>query len=65
MVSRDARIKAEAKALWRTLNGDAPPAQADGAELLDMMLSRLPDVGYERLNSPFLRQSGLSSWRAR
>ena len=65
MVSREARIKAEATALWRTLSGDPPPAHADGGELLEMMLNRLPDVGYERLNSPFLRRSGLSSWRAR
>jgi hypothetical protein len=54
MTSRDKRIKAEAIALWREMC-DGPPPEAKGAELLELMLSRLPKAGYERLNSPFLR----------
>jgi hypothetical protein len=65
MDSREARIKAEASALWWELAHEPPPAHAEGPELLEMMLNRLPEVGYEHLISPHLRRSGLSSWRAR
>ena len=60
MSARETRSKAEAAALWRELYQEPPPALADGAELLDLMLRRLPSVGYERLSSPFLRRSALA-----
>jgi hypothetical protein len=63
MDSRKAKIQAEARALWRELYDEPPPA--DGGQMLDLMLSRLPEVGYERLNSPHLRRSRLSSWNGR
>ncbi|MDB5446950.1 MAG: hypothetical protein JWQ97_2267, partial [Phenylobacterium sp.] len=47
------------KALWAELS-DQPPPRADGAEMLKLMLSRLPDVSYERINSPFLRRAQMS-----
>jgi hypothetical protein len=65
MKSRQQKIEAEANALWRELYQEAPPAAAEGGEMLSLMLSRLPDVGYERLSSPFLRRSKLSSWNGR
>ena len=60
MSSRKQRIEAEAKALWTELYDEPPPARADGGEMLELMLSRLPDVSYERISSPFLRQSQMS-----
>ncbi len=60
MSARDQRIEAEAAALWRELYHEAPPAEAEGGEMLDLMLRRLPAVSYDRLNSPFLRRSAMS-----
>jgi hypothetical protein len=65
MATRKARIQAEATALWRELSDEPPPAQADAGQMIDMMLSRLPEVGYDGLASPHLRRSSLSSWRSR
>jgi hypothetical protein len=63
MSSRKQRIDAEAAALWRELYDEAPP-RADGGEMLDLMLNRLPAVSYERINSPFMRLSAMSWPRA-
>jgi hypothetical protein len=61
MSSRQKRIEAEATALWRELYKDAPPAHGAGAgDILDLMLRRLPDVSYERLNSPYLRRNTMA-----
>jgi hypothetical protein len=60
MSSRKQRIQAEANTLWRELYDEAPPQGADGSEMLDMMLRRLPAASYERLNSPYLRASSMS-----
>lgn len=60
MSSRKQRIKAEAATLWRELYDEAPPASAEGSDILDMMLSRLPPASYDKLNSPYLRRSNLS-----
>jgi hypothetical protein len=60
MSSRKQRIKAEAATLWRKLYDEAPPASAEGSDILDMMLSRLPPASYDQLNSPYLRRSNLS-----
>ena len=60
MSTREERIEAETAALWRELYHEAAPT-GDAGEMLDLMLRRLPPVGYERLNSPFLRRSALTS----
>lgn len=60
MSTREQRIEAEATALWRELYDEPPPARANGGEMLELMLSRLPPASYERLNSPHLRRSTLS-----
>lgn len=60
MSSRATRIEAEAAALWRELYDEAPPIEADGADMLDLMLRRLPPVTYERLSSPYLGRSAMS-----
>ena len=60
MSSRKKRIETEAADLWRELYDEPPPASADGSEMLDLMLQRLPPSSYDRLNSPYLRRSNLS-----
>jgi hypothetical protein len=60
MNNRKQRVKAEAAALWVELYDEAPPVSAEGGEMLDMMLDRLPPASYDRLNSPYLRRSTLS-----
>lgn len=52
---RDARIQQEAVALWRELYGEPPPIRADGAVMLDIIMRNLPETGYDRLRSPYLR----------
>ena len=60
MSSRKQRVKAEASALWHELYDEAPPASLDGADMLDMLLRRLPPTSYEQLTSPYLRPSAVS-----
>lgn len=60
MSARKTRIQAEATALWRELCDEPAPAGADGGDMLEMMLRRLPAVGYERLATPHLRRGALT-----
>jgi hypothetical protein len=60
MPTREQRIEAEAADLWRELYDEPPPSVEDAGDMLELMLSRLPTVDYERLASPFLRRGGLS-----
>lgn len=55
MQARDDRIYEEASALWRELFGEPPPIRADGAMMLEVIMRSLPDKGYDRLASPYLR----------
>jgi hypothetical protein len=64
-MSREKRIEAEAQALWRELYDEPAPALADGGEMLELMLTRLPDVSYDRMASPFLRRSVIAGPRRR
>jgi len=57
MRDREQQIFEEASALWRELFGEPPPIRADGATLLDVIMKSLPERGYERLVSPYLRPS--------
>lgn len=54
-MGRDDRIQEEASALWRELFGEPPPIAADGATMLDVIMKSLPEMGYQRLRSPYLR----------
>lgn len=64
MRDRDDRIYDEASALWRELYGEPPPIRADGATLLDVIMKSLPERGYERIASPFLRPTQIRGPRA-
>ena len=55
MDGRQQRVYEEASALWRELFRGPPPAQADGAALLDMITRGCEEVSYDRLRSPHLR----------
>ena len=55
MSGRDTKVYEEAAALWRQLSGEPPPAGADASTMLDLILLRLPETGYERLANPYLR----------
>lgn len=55
MTGRDDRIYQEAAALWRALYDEAPPAEADGQAILDLITHNLPAKDYARLASPFMR----------
>jgi hypothetical protein len=57
---REQRIQKEVAALWRELYGEPPPIQADGGEMLDVIMRSLPEVSYDRLRSPHLRPSMLT-----
>jgi hypothetical protein len=60
MSARAAQIEAETAALWRELYGESPPAEADAAEMLEIMLQRMPAISYDRLSSPYMRHSAVS-----
>ncbi|HEY8573683.1 hypothetical protein [Phenylobacterium sp.] len=60
MQVREDRIYEEASALWRELFNEPPPIRADGAMMLDVIMKSLPEKGYERLASPYLRPSTIA-----
>lgn len=59
-MTREQQIDQEARGLWQALKGDNPPTGLHGAELLDALLCGSDVPKYERLHSPFLRESQIS-----
>jgi hypothetical protein len=53
-------IYQEAAALWRAAFPEPPPAQADGASLLYIIVARAGMASYERLSSPYLRAATIA-----
>lgn len=62
MDCRNSKIYEEAAALWRELYGEPPPVR-DGALLLDIITQQLPETGYHRIRSPYLRPSTITGPR--
>jgi hypothetical protein len=62
MDGRSSKIYEEAAALWRELYGEPPPVH-DGGLLLDMITQRLPETGYHRIRSPYLRPATITGPR--
>jgi len=60
-MEREDRIFQEAKELWCELYGEAPPADADGSALLELITRRMPQSGYNQLTSPYLRASNIAT----
>lgn len=59
-MTREQQIDQEARGLWLALKGDNPPAGARGSDLLDALVCGSDVPKYERLHSPFLRDSQIS-----
>ena len=64
-MTRDQQIDQEARDLWQALKGGAPPAGLHGSALLDALVGGSELPGYERLHSPFLRDTQISRPGAR
>jgi hypothetical protein len=62
MDGRNSKIYEEAAALWRELYGEPPPVH-DGVLLLDIITQQLPETGYHRIRSPYLRPSTITGPR--
>ena len=60
MESREQRIYEEATALWREVFGEPPPVRMDGPAMLEIITKGAPELGYQRLRSPFLRPSTIA-----
>ncbi|MDO8377467.1 hypothetical protein [Phenylobacterium sp.] len=59
-MTRDERIDREALGLWRALRDGPPPAGVHGGELLSMLIGQSGAPPYERLHSPYLRDSQIT-----
>jgi len=59
-MEREQLIYEEAAALWRQVFGEAPPARAQGKELLDIITHSVPPATYERLRTPHLRPANVT-----
>ena len=60
MSRRDETIDQEARDLWRALRADAPPEGIGGPDLLAILIAQAPQLRYDRMASPFLRDSQIS-----
>lgn len=56
-MTREQQIEQEAHDLWQAMNEGAPPCGLRGSDLIDALLRGLDAPRYERLHSPFLRDS--------
>ena len=45
------QLHEEASALWLDLFGEPPPPEIDGAQLLEAIMNRLPELSYSRLTN--------------
>ena len=59
-MGREDRIQEEAAALWRELFREPPPDRADGPAMLDLIMKRMPDTGYDRIRTPHLRPTNIT-----
>ncbi|CAN5906301.1 hypothetical protein BH11PSE1_BH11PSE1_17560 [soil metagenome] len=59
-MTRDQQIDQEARDLWQALNGGSPPAGLCGSALLCALVGGSDVPGYERLHSPYLRDTQIS-----
>lgn len=60
MTGRDDRIYQEALGLWRQVFGDRPPPPADGTTLIALVMTSIPEAGYDRLRTPHLRTTNIT-----
>jgi hypothetical protein len=60
MSRRDENIDQEARDLWRALRADPPPEGIGGPDLLAILIAQAPQLRYDRMTSPFLRDSQIT-----
>ncbi len=56
-MTREQKIDQEARDLWQAMKGGSPPCGLHWSELIDALGSGAEAPTYERLHSPFLRDS--------
>lgn len=56
-MTREQQIDQEARDLWQAIKGGSPPCGLHGSALIDALVSSADAPGYDRLYSPFLRDS--------
>ena len=56
-MTREQQIDQEARDLWHAMKGGSPPCGLRGSALIDALVSGADLASYERLHSPFLRDS--------
>ena len=59
-MTREQQIDQEARDLWQAMKGGFPPCGLRGSDLLDALVCGSDIPSYERLHSPFLRESQIS-----
>ncbi|MBP7651677.1 MAG: hypothetical protein KA744_17640 [Phenylobacterium sp.] len=59
-MTREPQIDREARGLWQVLKGDDPPDGLHGSDLLAALIFGADIPDYERLHSPYLRDSQIS-----
>ncbi|WP_310538764.1 hypothetical protein [Phenylobacterium sp.] len=56
-MTREQQIEQEARDLWKAMKEGCPPCGLHGSELIDALVRGSEAPPYERLHSPFLRDS--------
>ena len=56
-MTREQQIEQEARELWKAMRDGSPPFGLSGSALIDALLKGSEAPPYERLYSPFLRDS--------
>jgi hypothetical protein len=59
-MTREQQIDLEARSLWQAMKSGSPPCGLRGSALIDALVSGADVPGYERLHSPFLRETQIS-----
>ena len=56
-MTREQQIDQEARDLWRAMKGSSPPCGLHWSEMIDVLVNGAAEPPYERLHSPYLRDS--------
>lgn len=56
-MTREQQIEQEARDLWQAMKGGSPPCGLHWSELIEVLVSGAEVPSYERLHSPFLRDT--------
>lgn len=59
-MNREERLRIEALSLWSELTAEDPPADMSAADLLEAAVRLRTVTGYDRLHSPYLRDTHIT-----